>query len=238
MVALLHAENLSRHYARHRGVDDFTLKLERGDIVGLAGLNGAGKSTTLAMLAGVLRPSRGRVVAEGRDVHRDTKARLTIGFAPDQPPLYPELTVREYLTYCAALHDLKGQAAREAVLNVIHTCQLDDAASRLIRPLSRGFRQRVGLAQALVHSPPVLLLDEPSEGLDPHQVTRFRSLITDHARHGAVLLSTHQLDVIAGLCNRLMILHRGRVVLDQPLADESSTELHALFAGVTGEEAA
>jgi ABC-2 type transport system ATP-binding protein len=107
-------------------------------------------------------------------------------------------------------------------------------ASRLIRPLSRGFRQRVGLAQALAHSPPVLLLDEPIEGLDPRQIARFRTLISEHARQGAVLLSTHQLDVVAGLCNRLMVLHEGRVVLDHPLSDESSADLHTLFAGVTG----
>ena len=234
MVALLHAENLSRRYARHRGVEAFTLRLARGDIVGLAGLNGAGKSTTLAMLAGVLRPSHGHVIVDGRDVHRDPRARLGLGFAPDQPPLYPELTVREYLSYCAALHGLDGQTAKDAVQAVLESCQLEEVASRLIRPLSRGFRQRVGLAQALVHRPPVLLLDEPSDGLDPQQVTRFRSLVSEHATDGAVLLSTHQLDVIAGLCNRLMILHDGRVVMDRPLENESSTELHALFASVTG----
>jgi len=121
---------------------------------------------------------------------------------------------------------------------ILARCHLEEAAHRLIRPLSRGFRQRVGLAQALVHRPSVLLLDEPSEGLDPRQIGRFRALVAEQARQSAILLSTHQLDMVAGLCNRLLILHQGRIVLDRPLADESSTELHALFAEVTGEEAA
>ena len=237
MAALLQTEHLSRRFASRRGVDDFTLTLRAGDIVGLAGLNGAGKSTTLSMLAGALRPTRGRVLVNGRDLLRNPVARRDIGFAPDKPPLYPELTVREYLDYTAALRGLGGKAAVRAVDEVLDDCRLGASSQRLIRPLSRGMQQRVGLAQALVHRPSVLLLDEPTEGLDPQQAESFRHLVSGRASTGAILLSTHQLDVISGLCNRLVVLHEGRQVLDLRLAGETTTQLKTIFAEATGTEA-
>lgn len=237
MTALLTTEHLSRRFAARRCVDDFALTLQPGDIVGLAGLNGAGKSTTLSMLAGALRPTRGRVLVKGRDLLSNPLARRDIGFAPDRAPLYPELTVREYLDYSAALRGLSGKTAIRAVDGVIEDCQLGKSARRLIRPLSRGLQQRVGLAQALVHRPSVLLLDEPTEGLDPQQAAGFRQLVSGRAAAGAILLSTHQLDVIAGLCNRLVVLHEGRQVLDLPLGGETTAQLHTIFARATGTEA-
>jgi ABC-2 type transport system ATP-binding protein len=238
MAALLSTEHLSRDFGSRRGVDGFALTLDKGDIVGLAGLNGAGKSTTLAMLAGVLRPTRGRVLVSGRDLFRDAGARADVGFAPDNPPLYAELTIREYLRFSAALRGLKGPQINAAVRRMLDDWVLGETADRLIRSLSRGYRQRLGLAQALIHRPPVLLLDEPTQGLDPQQVERFRELMTAEASAGAVLLSTHRLDVIAGFCNRLMVLHDGQVVHQQELAGESAARLHALFASATGTEAA
>ena len=238
MTALLSAEHLSRQYASHRGVRDFSMALGTGDLVGLAGLNGAGKSTTLAMLAGVLRPTGGRVLVRGRDVFGDVHARRELGFAPDSPPVYPELTVREYLGYAAALHGLERKEIDRATDRVLEDWQLRDSADRLIRALSHGFRQRVGLAQACIHRPAVLLLDEPTEGLDPQQVGHFRRLMTRHAATGAALVSTHQLDFIAGLCNRLLVLHEGRIVREQPLRGESAAELREIFRSTTGAEAA
>ena len=237
MTALLHTENLSRRFPGNRGVADFSVTLEAGDILGLVGLNGAGKTTTLAMLAGVLRPSSGRVLVENLDVRRG-EARRRIGFAPDQTPLYPELTVIETLKYSAALYGLSGKAAAEASQRVMTDWGLTDVARRVVRTLSRGYRQRLGLARALVHRPTIALLDEPTEGLDPRQTAGFRDRITEHAGEGAVLLSTHQMEVIAGLCNRLLILHDGRVVHAQRLGNESGVELHALLTDAIGEVAA
>jgi len=237
MTPLLTTENLTRRFASRRGVEALSLSLGHGDIVGLAGLNGAGKSTTLAMMAGVLRPSRGQVLVGGRSIVRDRRARRLVGFAPDRAPLYPELTVREYLDFSAGLNGLSGDDMKQAVLQVMERTRLDGVQRRLIRTLSRGYQQRVGLAQALVHHPEVLLLDEPTDGLDPQQTAHFRELVRDQAGRGAVLLSTHQMDVIAGLCNRLLVLHDGRLVTDVALDDEPSTHLQALFAEVTGTEA-
>lgn len=238
MTALLQTQNLSRRFPGNRGVSDISLTLEKGDILGLAGLNGAGKSTTLAMLAGVLRPASGEVLMEGRDLHRHAAARRRIGFAPDQAPLYPELTVLETLNYAAALYGLSGKNAAEAVRNVMADWELTEVARRVVRTLSRGYRQRLGLARALVHSPAVALLDEPTEGLDPHQSAGFRRLIARHALEGAVIMSTHQMEVIAGLCNRLVILHEGRILDTRELGNESAAELHSLFTAAIGRDAA
>ena len=237
MTVLLSTENLTRRFASRHGVEGLSLTLKKGEIVGLAGLNGAGKSTTLAMMAGVLRPDRGSVLAGGRDILRHPSTRRMIGFAPDRPPLYPELTVREYLDFSAALRGLRGGAARQAVDRVMEHVRLGDVARRVIRTLSRGYQQRVGLAQALVHEPGVLLLDEPTDGLDPRQTEHFRGLVRGQAESGAALLSTHQMDVIAGLCTRLLILHEGRLVSDTPLGDEPSSVLQAAFTAATGAEA-
>ena len=237
MTPLLTTENLTRRFASRLGVEALSLSLGPGDIVGLAGLNGAGKSTTLAMMAGVLRPTRGQVLVGGRSIVRDRRARRLVGFAPDRAPLYPELTVREYLDFSAALNGLSGDGMKQAVVQVMERTRLAGVQRRLIRTLSRGYQQRVGLAQALVHHPEVLLLDEPTDGLDPQQTAHFRELVRDQAGHGAVLLSTHQMDVIAGLCNRLLILHDGRLVTDMALDDEPSAHLQALFAEFTGTEA-
>jgi ABC-2 type transport system ATP-binding protein len=146
--------------------------------------------------------------------------------------------VREYLRYSAGLRGLEGPQIAAAVQRMLEDWMLGDTADRLIRSLSHGYRQRVGLAQAQIHRPAVLLLDEPTEGLDPQQVSRFRQLMAGQAAKGAVLLSTHRLDFIAGLCTRLMVLHDGRVVREQPLSGESATQLHALFDGAVGAEAA
>ena len=226
MAALLSTEHLSRDFGSHRGV---------GNVKDTAQM---GSRATLAMLAGVLKPTRGSVLVRGHDLFRDPGARRDLGFAPDNPPVYPELTVREYLRYSAGLRGLEGPQIAAAVQRMLEDWMLGDTADRLIRSLSHGYRQRVGLAQAQIHRPAVLLLAEPTEGVDPQQVSRFRQLMAGQAAKGAVLLSTHRLDFIAGLCTRLMVLHDGRVVREQPLSGESATQLHALFDGAVGAEAA
>ncbi len=237
MTVLLSTENLTRRFAARHGAEDVSVCLHEGEIVGLAGLNGAGKSTTLAMLAGVLRPTSGKVLVDGQNLFRHHLSRRRIGFAPDRPPLYPELSVREYLDFSASLRGLKNSAAKGAVERVMERTRLTDVGRRLIRTLSRGFQQRVGLAQALVHEPAILLLDEPTEGLDQEQTAHFRQLIAEARESRTVLLSTHQMDVIAGLCNRLLILHEGRLVADIPLGNESTGELQSIFTTAIGKEA-
>jgi ABC-2 type transport system ATP-binding protein len=234
MSTLLEALDLTLDYGGGRGVYALNIQLESGDIVGLAGPNGAGKTTTLGILAGIISPTSGQVSVHGNDPLRCTAARRHIGFAPDLPPAYPELTVHEQLTFAAALQGLKEQHANRACDRVIDQCALTDVVRRPIRSLSAGYRKRLGLAMALVHDPGVLLLDEPTEGLDPHQVTRFRALLQDYREKGAAILSSHNFDVIAGLCNRLIVLKDGRTVSDSNIETASAEGIRTLFTDSTG----
>ena len=226
---LLDARELTR--ARGSGgVRDVTLSLVRGDALGLLGLNGAGKSTTLRLLAGVLSPDAGSVAVAGFAMAEEPlEARSRLGYLPDTPPLYPELRVQAFLELAARLRRLRGGAARAAVERVIERCDLAEVARRRIATLSKGYRQRVGLAQALVHEPDVLLLDEPGSGLDPHQTEGLRQLVTDAAREHCVLFSTHLLHEARSVCNRIAVLHDGALVAERAADGE---DLDALFAGL------
>ena len=167
---LLQATHLSRHFGKVNAVDDVSLTLQRGDVLGLLGLNGAGKSTTLGILSGILAPSSGSVKIANKDIEQFPKqAKAHIGYLPDTPPLYPELRVIEYMTYAARLRGLKGTQLTAALERALNLCHLETVSKRIIGNLSKGFRQRVGLAQAIIHQPDVLILDEPSSGLDPLQ---------------------------------------------------------------------
>jgi ABC-2 type transport system ATP-binding protein len=189
------------------------LQVQRGEVVGLLGLNGAGKSTTLSAIAGVLAPTRGAIRIEGVDLARDPgRAKALLGFLPEQPPLYPELTVDEFLRFAARLRRVPARAAGEAVAAVKSRCGLTKVGRRLILQLSKGYRQRVGLAQAIVHDPPLVLLDEPTSGLDPAQAEEIRALIADLGREHGVILSSHLLDEVQRVCGRVEVLHEGRHV--------------------------
>lgn len=209
---ILVAEKLTRRYGARVALEDFDLTLARGSLTGLLGVNGAGKSTVLKLLAGVLAPSSGRVRIDGRDLIEEPRAaRALVGYAPESPPLYPELTVAEHLKFCARLRGLAAPAARTACARAIERLELGSVEHRLIAQLSRGFQQRVNLAQAQLHAPPLLLLDEPTAGLDPvqsHAVMEYiRALSNDHA----VILSTHQLAEVRGHCAHVVMLHAGRI---------------------------
>ena len=203
--------NVSRTLAGREVVKELDLEIRRGEVLGLLGVNGAGKSTTLRMLAGVLAPTTGTIRLDGADLYENPGlARRSIGYLPEVPPLHDELTVEEYLGFCARLHGL-GRGMVEAVDRVIQRCDLGGVRRRLIGALSKGFRQRVGIAQAIVHEPDLVVLDEPTAGLDPVQTRNMRTLVEGLAIGHAVVLSTHVLPDVLASCRRVAILHEGRL---------------------------
>lgn len=221
---LVEARNLTRYYGARAAIQDVSLTLGRGEILGFLGLNGAGKSTTLRILSGALAPSTGQIAIAGIDLlNAPEEAKRKLGFLPEHPPLYPELTVEEYLHFCARIHGLPRRQIRAAVERVTEKTGLTEMARRLIRNLSKGYQQRAGLAQAILHEPEVLLLDEPTVGLDPAQIQGIRDLIRTLGTEHSVIFSSHILAEVQSLSNRVVIIHEGRLVLSQELAALEAT---------------
>ena len=217
---LIAAEHLTRLYGQRRAIDDVSLSLNRGEVLGFLGPNGAGKSTTMRILSGVLAPSSGRVRIAGIDLLDTPRtAKAWIGYLPEHPPLYRELTVDEYLGYCARLHRLSGRAIGNAISRAKSRCGLADSGGRLLGSLSKGYQQRVGIAQAILHSPAVVILDEPTVGLDPIQIREIRTLIRELRDEHGVILSTHILPEVQAVCDRVLIIHHGRIVMNAPIAE-------------------
>jgi ABC-2 type transport system ATP-binding protein len=228
-LPLLTAQGISRRYGSRVAVENVSLDLRRGEVLGLLGLNGAGKSTTLQILAGVLAPHRGVVAIHGHDLARAPRAaKRHLGYLPEVPPLFIDATVDEYLSFCARLHEVPSARVMARVARAKDRCNLQAVGSRLIRNLSKGFQQRVGLAQAIVHEPAVLILDEPTVGLDPAQIQEVRELIGALGTEHAILLSTHLLGEAESVCSRVVILHQGRLVYDQALAAQRQSILLGL----------
>jgi ABC-2 type transport system ATP-binding protein len=220
---LVEARGLSRHYGPTIAVDALDLSLKQGEILGLLGPNGAGKTTTMKMLAGCLAPSTGDIRINGESLREDPKAaKRHLGYLPEQPPVYPELTVDEYLQYCAGLHGIAAGNRAAAVASAKKDCGLASVGARLVGNLSKGYQQRVGIAQAIIHRPPVVILDEPTVGLDPIQIREIRSLITQLGQAHSVILSSHILPEIQAVCGRVMIIHRGRSVYNEPVTHTAS----------------
>ena len=215
----VHAQGLARQFGARRAVNAVSLELRRGEILGLLGPNGAGKTTTMQMLTGNLAPSGGGVTVCGIDLlERPAAAKRHLGYLPEHPPLYRELTVREYLDLAARLHRVAKTGHRTAVDAAIERCGLADVASRLIGALSKGYQQRVGIAQAIVHAPDVVILDEPTVGLDPNQIREIRGLIRELGRQHSVVLSTHILPEVESVCDRVQIMHHGHTVFSDTIA--------------------
>lgn len=209
------AEGLTKFYGPKQALADVSLRVEKGEILGLLGPNGAGKTTTLRILTGYLPPTSGRAEIAGYDISRQPlEARRRIGYLPETVPLYPELTVRAYLDFHARLKGLGARQRRERIATVAERTGISEVIDTLIAKLSRGYRQRVGLAQALVHDPPVLIFDEPTVGLDPRQIIETRQLIKGLAGEHSVILSTHILPEVAMTCQRVAIISAGRVVAE------------------------
>ncbi len=226
----LRIDRISRTLAGRSAVSALSFEIARGEVVGLLGVNGAGKSTTLRMVAGVLAPDEGQVLLAGEDLYDyPERGRRGIGYLPERAPLHAELTVAEYLTFCARLHGLSSRDARAAVQREIGRCDLGEVERRLIGQLSKGFQQRVGIAQALLHQPAVVVLDEPASGLDPVQSLRMRELIGELRATHAVLLSTHLLAEAEACCDRIAILHRGVLRHLDTVAPGETARLEQLF---------
>lgn len=228
---LLEVRNLSKRYGEKQAIDSISFSIEGKQAVGFLGINGAGKTTTMNILTGYLSASDGDVVIDGIDVLTDPlKAKTKIGYLPEQPPVYPDMTVKEYLHFIYDLKKVKNnrnisQKKEEYLQQIMDLVKISDVKERMIRNLSKGYRQRVGLAQALVGDPQILILDEPTVGLDPAQIIEIRELIRQLAKTRTVILSSHILSEVQAVCDRIIILHQGRIVADgstQELAEHLS----------------
>jgi ABC-2 type transport system ATP-binding protein len=217
---MIHVQHLTKHYAGVAAVRGVSFEVARGEVVGFLGPNGAGKSTTMRILAGFLAPSGGQVRVAGHDVTMDgLEVRRRLGYLPEHCPLYPEMRVTEYLNFRASLKGVPRRHRAKSVDRVLEQCSLTEVRRRPIGQLSKGFRQRVGIADALVHAPDLLILDEPTIGLDPNQIRLIRALIRDLAKQHTILLSTHILSEVEATCDRVLMMHQGRIVESAPLAE-------------------
>lgn len=224
---MIEVTNLTKRYGSHVAVNHLSFRVEKGQIYGFLGPNGAGKSTTMNILTGYLAPTEGTVTIDGTDIQKEPEeAKKKIGYLPEIPPLYTEMTVEEYLKFAAELKKLPRAERKEQVEQVMEMTQITDMRGRLIRNLSKGYRQRVGLAQAILGNPEVIILDEPSVGLDPKQIIEIRDLIRKLGENHTVILSSHILSEVSAVCDHIMIISHGQLV-----ASDSPEGLQKLMSG-------
>lgn len=218
MSNLITAEHLYRYYGKLCAVEDVSFTLSKGEVLGFLGPNGAGKTTTMQMLSGNLAPSAGLININGHDIlDKPKSAKLKLGYLPETPPLYRELTVNEFLHYCAQLHRISRGQLSKAIETAKERCGLGKVANRLIANLSKGFQQRVGIAQAILHNPDVVILDEPTVGLDPIQIREIRSLIRELGQDHGVILSTHILPEVQESCTHVQIMQHGKLIFHETI---------------------
>jgi len=218
MTDLIQVDQLYRYYGDHCAVNNVSFTLGKGEILGFLGPNGAGKSTTMQMICGNLAPTSGQILVNGVDILDSPKeAKRELGYLPETPPVYRELTPDEYLEYCAKLHQIPRGRIAQSVASAKERCGLADVGGRLIGNLSKGYQQRVGIAQAILHSPAVIILDEPTVGLDPIQIREIRELIRELGQEHGIILSTHILPEIQEVCTRVQIIHQGQLVLNDSI---------------------
>lgn len=223
--------DLEKKYGEYTAVAKISFKASKGDIVGFLGPNGAGKTTTIRMLATFLPPTSGTAVVAGYDILSEAdEVRKKIGYLPETPPLYDEMTVREYLTFVGEIKGISKNLLKGAVNQSMERCFITQVQNKLCRHLSRGYRQRVGLAQAIIHDPEVIILDEPTSGLDPKQIIEIRQTISSLREGKTVILSTHILPEVTAVCNRVVIINQGQIVVEDSLdAVTRSKSLEQVF---------
>lgn len=219
----IQVKNLSKNYGKQSAVQDLNFRLEEGEIVGFLGPNGAGKSTTLKMMMGLIRPSDGSILIDGKDPQeKEIALKKQIGYLAENNPLYPDMYVREFLAFIGNIHQLKNLDQR--IPEVIEWVGLQKEAHKKIQELSKGYQQRVGIAMAILHDPKVLILDEPTSGLDPNQRAEIRDLIKSLQKDRIILFSSHILSEVEAICDRVLLLHQGKLVSDSPMEDIKDLE--------------
>ena len=217
---MIQVSHLTKLYGPHAAVNDLTFEVKKGEIVGFLGPNGAGKSTTMKILTGFMPATEGQVSVAGFDIFENPlEVKRNVGFLPENPPVYPEMSVEDYLDFAGRLHQIAKKNLKPAIDQVLEKTSLTPVRKRLIGNLSKGYRQRVGLAQALIHNPPVLILDEPTVGLDPKQIIEIRELIKGLAGDHTVILSSHILPEVTATCQRIIVINKGRIVAEDSLQE-------------------
>jgi gliding motility-associated transport system ATP-binding protein len=235
---MIEVKHLTKSYGSFVAVNDVSFKAERGEILGFLGPNGAGKTTTMRIITGYMPATSGTVVIDGLDIFTNSlEARRRIGYLPETPPLYGDMRVHQYLRFVAKLRGVRRAQVESAVEHAVNVCGLDEMAGRICGQLSKGYRQRVGLAQALIHDPPVIVLDEPTIGLDPRQIHEIRDLIRGLAGDRTIVLSTHILPEVAQICDKVVIINDGRVALEEKLTElPAGTSLEDVFLHAIAKE--
>jgi len=234
---LISINGLSKFYGQKHAIKDVSFAVHRGEILGLLGPNGAGKSTTMQIICGVIAANSGSVNIAGHDIIDAPKqAKQNIGFLPEQLPLYGDLTVDEYLFYSAKLRGIKKQSLNDQIISCKRRCGLENTGTRLIQNLSKGYKQRVGIAQAIIHMPPIIILDEPTSGLDPKQILEIRELMRELSKDHSIIISTHILSEVEAICDRVLVINEGNIVLDQYLKEllAGDNSLESVFLHLTG----
>ena len=220
---MIQVKNLTKYYGKRLAVDDISFNVEKGEIVGFLGPNAAGKTTTMRIITGFLAPTRGDVWIAGYNVNKHSlEARQYIGYLPEAVPLYADMTVRSYLDFLARIRGLDTNRVKTRIEAVVEICHLEEYIDVIIGKLSKGFRQRVGVAQAIIHEPEVLILDEPTIGIDPIQVSQTRQLVRELGKEHTVLLSTHILPEVSVICERVIIIHEGKIVAEDRIENLSA----------------
>ncbi len=236
---MIQVENVTKDYGQFRAIDDISFTVEKGDILGLLGPNGAGKTTIMRMLTCFFPPTKGRLMVAGFNCFEESlNVRKRIGYLPEKVPLYTDMTVSGYLGFVAGIKGMQGKQIKGKVAQIMDDCGLADVSGKLIGDISRGYRQRVGIAQALVNDPEVLILDEPTVGLDPNQIKEIRKLIKNLAGRHTVILSTHILSEVSILCNRVVIINKGKVAAVDSLDNLVSASSDKMFIRVDGNQQA
>ena len=235
---MIELKGVTKRYGAVEAIHDISFTAPKGQIVGLLGQNGAGKTTTLNILTGYMPPTEGQVLVDGMDMLTQSRdCKRAIGYLPEKPPLYDEMTVRSYLRFVCELKEVARKAITAHVDEIMGICGLTEVAGRLIGHLSKGYRQRVGIAQALCGDPPVLVLDEPTVGLDPRQVVEIRALIKQLGSNHTIIFSSHLLSEIQQLCQRVIILHRGKLIREADMAElTESGDALVLHASIKGRQ--
>jgi ABC-2 type transport system ATP-binding protein len=229
-------KNLTKTYGSQKAIDAISFNIKKGEIVGFLGPNGAGKSTTMKILTGYIKASEGVAEVNGFNLENETKlAQNSIGYLPEHNPLYLEMYVKEFLEFAGSLYQIKGSVLKDRVTELIQLVGLAKENNKKIGALSKGYRQRVGLAQALIHDPEILILDEPTTGLDPNQLIEIRALIKEVGKNKTVIFSTHIMKEVESICERVIILNKGKIVADDSLKNLTSTskDMEQVFGELT-----